>query len=138
MKTVENDDGIRKYATCPSSGHSVWASSSVVTLENINGLSLFAIRYEPKNMIVQFDPSTLEEMETKFLFKSSKYETHQYNTSSTGYQKGGNGVYWVFFNSKDKLIEYFKKYSTVVVSINGDDFVFSLSGFTSSYTKLFK
>jgi hypothetical protein len=137
--TQESGEEQNTFAVCMSSKSSYTSNYAVAVKGNYpNGYEIRILIDKGISSERIYDYSTLIGKEIEFVFYGGGAE-HHYTTTTVDYiQNGYEQTVWVVFNDQ-KLIEYFKKYSTMKV-ITGSTFLdvypYSLSNFTACLKKL--
>jgi hypothetical protein len=144
VSTMENRSGIETVATCSSKAHNTWASKSTFQIGKLpNGKLYMALFFQPMSMNSFGDKDSYYDKLNIILnlYDSKGNKQHTYYSNTNGYDKTNKG-YWLYIYD-DKIVKYFKKYSTVVIGVEDSvaglfKYEFSLSGFTSAVSKVLK
>jgi hypothetical protein len=135
VKTIENDYSTRVIASCKSTD-----GYSTIEIGTENEVPYLAIYLELHSFgLTEPKEENIKNIKIRCGFFSNSAEEHVVYTYPIEYEKTKRGNYWIYLNT-EKLINYFKKYTTVSIKVDygyNNTYKFSLSGFTSSYNKIF-
>lgn len=144
---IETDNSSEAYADCyPSSKTLGSKSSKLVLRKNYYGMSLQLLYAcgDPmsRDYSSEEQANDFRDNNVSFTFYSaSGKEELTYSTSPTDVELteiGYEDAVYIFFD-KEKLYDYFKKYSKVkITGIGFGSYTFSLNGFTAAYNSLNK